>query len=356
MHTNKSLKPSIYYVVQGRKTENDSDYIEHVFMNVNPLEARERAFSYLEYYIQLLQQGKKIFFKQKDEIVNDEIKLEYLNKYSVSFTENNFGIDGIAIYMVVNEPIDYMEKLDNFEDRYLIYAVQNLTEEKINNIKHSLIREYGYYRHAKIDTSIDESEVNFISNNNSNNCFQSNIVYTTLKTPFDFYFAKIKIDDDNLFYKKVAYDFKVINLKTTTFISKLDWHTIRVHVASLINTKGGNVYLGKYVNGKIINCIQGKNISEATNLLKKNILPFFKSQKYYITFRFVKINQVLIPIIIVKQPYKNFSFYDNITNNNFYYRTKNGLNIISETSKIADYVINKSEYKLSDLNDILDQL
>lgn len=352
----KPTKPSIYYVVQGRRTENDSDYIEHVFMNLNPLEARERAFSYLEYYIQLLQQGKKIFFKLKDKLFEEEIKLERLNNYTVLFSENNFGIDGIAIYMVVNEPIEYMGKLDTVEDRYLIYAVQNLTEDKINNIKHSLIREYSYYRHAKIETSINEDEVNFTSNKKLKLCFQSNIVYTILKTPFDFYFAKIKTDDDNLFYKNVAYDFKVINLKKTTFISKLDWHIIRVHVASLINTKGGNVYLGKYVDGKIINCIQGKKISETTNLLKKNILPYFKNQKYYISFRFVTINKVIIPIIIVNHPYKKFSFYDNITSNNFYYRTKKGLKIISETSKIAEYVIKNGEYKLSDLADILDKL
>lgn len=356
MHTNKSLKPSIYYVVQGRRTENDSDYIEHTFMNVNPLEARERAFAYLEYYIQLLQQGKKIVFKEKDKVVEEEIKLEYLNKYSVSFTENNFGIDGIAIYMVVNEPIEYMDKQDNVEDRYLIYSVQNLTEEKIETLKNSLIREYGYYRNAKIDTSKEEDEVKLFSRKKSKLGFNSMLVFTIIKTPFDFYFAKIKIDDSNIFCSKVANDFKVINLKNTTFISKLDWHSVRVHVASLLNTNDGNVYLGKFVNGKIINCLQAKNITESTNLLKQNILPYFQKQKDYITFRFVKINKVIIPIIIIKQSYKNFSFYDNSTNNNFYFRNNNGLQKMNQTEKIAEYVMKNGDYKLSDLANILDQL
>ena len=356
MCTNKFLKPSIYYIVQGRRAENDSDYIEHSFMNVNPLEARERAFAYLEYYVQLLQQGKKIVFKEKDKVVEEQIKLDYFNNYSVSFTENNFGLDGIAIYMVVNKPIEYMDKLDNVEDRYLIYSVQNLTEGKIETLKNSLIREYGYYKNAKIDTSKEEDEVKLFSRKKSKLGFNSMLVFKIIKTPFDFYFAKIKIDDSNLFCTKVANDFKVINLKNTTFISKLDWHSVRVHVASLLNTNDGNVYLGKFVNGKIINCLQGKNISETTNLLKQNILPFFQKQKHYISFRFVKINNVIIPIIIVKQSYKNFSFYDNNNNNNFYFRNNKGLQKLNQTEKIAEYVVKNGEYRLSDLANILDKL
>jgi Putative DNA-binding domain len=356
MDTNKSLKPSIYYVVQGRRTENDSDYIEHTFMNVNPLEARERAFAYLEYYVQLLQQGKKIVFKQKDKVIEEEIKLEYFNKYSVSFTENNFGIDGIAIYMVVNEPIDYMDKLDKAEDRYLIYAVQNLTEEKIENLKNSLIREYGYYRYSKIDISKEEEHVKMFTRKKNKSGYNSILAFTIIKTPFDFYFAKIKIDDSNLFCSKVANDFKVINLKNTTFISKLDWHSIRVHVASFLNTDGGKVYLGKFVNGKIINCLENKNITECTKLLKQNILKNFPKHNYKITFRFVKINQVLVPIIVVKASYRKFCFYDIETNNEFYFRNNNGLQKMNQTEKIAEYVLKNGEYKLSDLAAILDQL
>jgi hypothetical protein len=356
MHANKLVKPAIYYVVQGRSTENDSNYIEHCFMELNPLEARKRAFSYLEYYVQLLQQGKKIFFKEKDKVVEDEIKLEYINNYSVSFAENNFGLDGIAIYMVVNEPIEYMGKVDNVEDRFLIYSIQNLTEEKIENTKQSLIREYGYYIFSKIETFNYEDNLDIVSRKKTKMLNETIYNYTIIKTPFDFYFAKIKIDDSNLFCSKVAYDFKIINLINTTFISKLDWHTIRIHITSLINTDGGNVYLGKYVNGKIINCLHSKSITEITNLLKQNILPFFPKNKNFISFRFVKINKVLIPIIIIKRYYNNYSFYDNITNNNFYYRTKNGLSIMNETEKIAEYVLKNGEYKLSDLNDILEQL
>ena len=356
METKTTDKPAIYYVVQGRATENDSNYIEHCFMDLNPLEARKQAFSYLEYYVQLLQQGKKIFFKQKDKLVEEEIKLEYLNNYSVSFAENNFGIDGIAIYMVINQPIDYMNKVDNKEDRYLIYSVQNLTATTIENIKHSLIREYGYYRHSRIDTKLFESEISFYKIPKPKFSYESNLCYTIIKTPFDFYFAKIKLDNSNLFCSEVTQDFKVIDLKRTTFISQLDWHKIRLHTARFLNTDGGKVYLGKFVNNNIISCLDSKNISECTQLLKKNILRFFPNHKYKITFRFVKINQVLVPIIVVKASYRKFCFYDIETNNEFYFRNNNGLQKMNQTEKIAEYVLKNGEYKLSDLNDILEQL
>lgn len=355
METKTTDKPSIYYVVQGRATDNDPNYIEHTFVNINPLDARERAFSYLEYYIQLLQQGKKIFFKEKDKLVEEEIKLEYLNNYSVSFAENNFGIDGIAIYMVINQPIDYMNKVDIKEDRYLIYSVQNLTASTIETLKHSLIREYGYYRHSRIDTKLFESEISFYKLPKPK-FVQSNLCYRILKTPFDFYFATVKLDNSNLFCSEVTKDFKVIDLKRTTFISQLDWHKIRLHTASFLNTDGGKVYLGKFVNSKIRNCLDSKDIAECTQLLKKNVLNFFPNHKHIITFRFVKINQVLVPIIVVKASYRKFCFYDNETNNNFYFRNNNGLQKMNQTEKIADYVLKNGEYKLSDLTDILDQL
>lgn len=356
MESKKLLRPSIYYVVQGRATDNDTDYIEHVFMDVNPLNARERAFSYLEYYVQLLNQGKKIFFKEKEKIVDVEIKLEYLNNYSVSFAENNFGLDGISIYMVVNEPIEYMDKMDNAEDRFLIYAVQNLSETKIEFIKNSLVREYGYYRHSKINTSLIEDSISFITKPKFKLVYQSNIIYTILKTPFDFFFAKVKNDDMNLYNARVAQDFKVIDLQKTTFISNLDWHTIRVQITSFLNTDGGKVYLGKVVNNKIINCINETSITKCTNLLNKNILSHFPKHKHFLSFRFVKINKILVPIIEIKGSYRKFCFYDNDTNNNFYFRSNKGLEKMNETEKIAEYVVKNSEYRLSDLNDILDKL
>jgi hypothetical protein len=356
MNKKKLVKPAVYYVVQGRATNNDSDYIEHTFLNINPFEARERAFSYLEYYVQLLHQGKKIMFKENDELVNDEINLEYLNNYKVTFAEDNFGLDGIAIYMVVNDPIDYMNKLDKVNDRFLIYSVQNLNEEKIETLKHSLIREYGYYRNSKIDTSRFESEVSIISKCKPKIGKPTEHVYTILETPFNFFFAKIQVANSNQFCEKVLNDFKVIQLKNTTFISKLNWHTIRIHIASMLNTEGGNVYLGKYTNGKIINCLEERKIEETKNKLIINIIPFFKDHKDYISFKFVKINQVIIPIVVVQQPLKNFCFYDKENNNSFYYRNNKGLNKMTETAKIAEYVIQNGTFKTSDYDQFLNFL
>jgi hypothetical protein len=177
--------------------------------------------------------------------------------------------------MVVKEPIEYMDKTDNLEDRFLIYCVQDLSEIKIETIKKSLIREYGYYRYSKIDTSKIEISISFLKKAKSKMAYQTKLTYTTLKTPFNDFFSIVKSDNSDVFNAKVVQDFKVIDLKTTTFISKLDWHTIRVHVASFLNTDGGKVYLGKFINNQMINCIEETSISKCTALLKKNISPYF---------------------------------------------------------------------------------
>lgn len=356
METKTSSKPAIYYVVQGRAKDNDTNYIEQVFIEINPLNARERAFSYLEYYVQLLHQGKKIFFKEKEKEIGDEIKLECLNNYTVSFAENNFGLNGIAIYMVVNEPIQYMDKLDQIEDRYLIYSIQNVTGNTIESIKHSLIREYGYYRNSKIDTSKMEDSVSLISKSKSKLSFQSNSVFTILKTPFDFFFARFKMNEIASYNERVAKDFEVVNLKKTTFISKLDWHTIRLHITSFLNTEGGKIYLGKVSNKQIINCLNEASVAKCSNLLKKNILTHFPKHKHLLSFRFVKINKVLVPIIEVEVPYRSFCFYDNATNNNFYFRTNKGFAKINETEKIAEYILKNNERSSLWISDMLDNL
>ena len=112
MTTDNINQPAIYYVIQGRKLENDSTYIEHTFMDINPEIARQRAFDYLEYYVQLLQQGKQLFFRENEKLVKNEVSLNDIQNATVSFAENNVGIDGIAMYMVVKEPILYMNILD----------------------------------------------------------------------------------------------------------------------------------------------------------------------------------------------------------------------------------------------------
>jgi hypothetical protein len=58
-----------------------------------------------------------------------------------------------------------------------------------------------------------------------------------------------------------------------------------------------------------------------------------------LSFRFVKINNVLVPIIEVKGFNKIFCFYDNVPKNNFYFRNKKGLQTINETEKIAEYIL-----------------
>lgn len=357
MESKTTAEFSIYYIVQGRAIDGDTNYIEHTFTDINPLEARERAFSYLKYYVQLLHQGKKIFFKQKEKIVNEEILLENINKYTISFAENNFGLDGIAIFMVINQRTNkHNDFFESNEERHLIYSVQNLSKDNVENIKRALIKEFRYYNQLNISTSKFQDELTLKDNLESESFFNNEVVYKILKTPIDFYFIALKTYQSHLFTEQVKIDFEAIDLKTTTFISKLDWHTIRIHIASFLNTDGGRIYLGKFVKNQIINCLDTNNIAICKQLLNKNVSKHFPKQKYLLTFKFVKINKILVPIIEVKVSNRMFSFYNIAENNNFYIRTKNGLQTIQETEKIAEYVMNNSEIRLSDLSELLDLL
>lgn len=356
METNNDNYPAIYYVIQGRATENDNNYIEHSFMDINPLVARERAFSYLEYYVQLLHQGKKLFFREKESLVNKQIELDNIHNYNITFAENNFGLDGIAVYMVVNKPIKYMEITDKKEERYLIYSIKNLTETNFETIKNGLIREYGYYRNSNIETKKFEDELIIMNDSKSNYYKNQNIVYTILKTPINFVFTASKINDSKFFLENVLHDFKVIDLQKTTFISKLNWHIIKMHIASFINTNGGRVYLGKFINKQIMNCIEETSLAKCNQILKSNIFPDFLKHKHFLSFRYVTINKVFVPIIEVKSSNRNLSFYNNNSNNSFYYRTKKGLEVMNDTQKIAEYVIKNSETSQFNLDEILDKL
>ncbi len=334
----ETFETKIYYLVQGRSLDGTKNYIEHTFKDANPLEARKNAFSHLEYYLQLLHDGKKIFFKEKNAIVNKPV-LENINKYDISFAENNLGLDGIAIYMVVNKKVN---------DKLLIFSIKNLSHQNIETIKNNLIKELSFYHKLNIDTSKNQDSLMLVSNNNITN--------NILKTPSNLFLEPLKTYESYSFTEKVAHDFKVIDLYKTTFISKLDWHIINKHIASFLNTEGGKIYLGKIHKYQIISCVDESNIEAYKQLLKKNISSNFPLLKHLLLFKYVKINKVLVPIIEIKVSNRKFSFYDIIKNNDFYIRTQNGIKTINDTQKIAQYVMDNSEFRLTDLNAILDLL
>lgn len=355
MKTDNINQPAIYYVIQGRKMENDSTYIEHFFMDSSPEISRQRAFDYLEYYVQLLQQGKQLFFRENEKLVKNEIFLRDIQNSTVSFAENNIGIDGIAMYMVVNKPILYMNVLDKKEDRFLIYAIKNLSENDIETTKKSLIREYGYYKYLQIDTSKMEDVVQLISKS-PKKAFNQNLVYTILQTPFEFRFADNNTKSEQIFRNIVNHDLKNINLQKSAFIFDLDYHNIRIQIASLLNSKGGKVFLCSFKKRIILPLFENQSNTSITTLIKKEIFSYFPKHKYFLKIHFVKINTVLVPIIEVKIFYNKPCFYNNSIENSFYYRTEKGLKTINKTEEIVYYITENIVNNKKALNDLLDSL
>ncbi|QRE33535.1 hypothetical protein H0I49_03195 [Flavobacterium psychrophilum] len=356
MSTDCNSIPAVYYVIQGRALNNDSTYIEHTFMDINPYEARIRAFSYLEYYVQLLQQGKKIFFRENDKMVNTEIKLTEIQNYEISFSENNIGLDGLALYMVINKPITAKDKTDKKEESYLIHAIKNLSSQSIETIKNSLIREYLYYRYFKEETSNIEDQVSLLKKTQKTGFNQPNEFYHILKTPFDFTLADFHSKINQNFRQNISKELRQNNKLKTAFVSNLDYHNIRIQMASLLNTKGGKLFLCNFKNGHILPLFEDKTIFAIKALLKKEIFAYFKKYKNLFTIHFVKINSVLVPIMEVKTVYNQPCYYGNNENNNFYYRTENGLKVMNDTESIVNYISNTILNNKEALDNLLESL
>lgn len=108
---NQNWNPDFYYLVQGRDTTNSNNYIEQCFANINPFDARRRAFDYIEYLIQLLQKDNKLQFLDRNDVIQkNEVQLENINRFKVFYSENNVSQNGIALYLVLNKNMSFIKK------------------------------------------------------------------------------------------------------------------------------------------------------------------------------------------------------------------------------------------------------
>src|SRR5690606_12311438 len=118
--------------------------------------------------------------EESDEDFYDELE-NYNQNFPVFTTPCHFP-NGVNLYMVVNNPIDYMGVKDKKGNEYLIYSVVRFNSEKIRLMINGLKREYGYFQKFKFN-DYDFSEVvdfrRFLSSGNTLQSFN----YTCLKTP-----------------------------------------------------------------------------------------------------------------------------------------------------------------------------
>ena len=332
METNQNIVPSIYYVIQGKSINPNGSVFNEKFVHVNPLIARKQAFDFFEYNIQLIN-------KQQKEAVGIKIKSNYIldesNVFTVSNTEQNTENHGVGLYLVINNTAILDDKTVQTDERFLLHVESATTIEIVAEMKNSLVREFGLYQYLNIETTFKEHVIKICLNVETEFLPDEKEV---LKTPFDFKTADFNTFAINLFNRKIIYVLKTVFHRNTSFINVLDWHNIRTHVSSFSNTGSGYIFLGNIKNTNTISSVfERKSLSEIATIIDENITNYFPRHQNYFSFEFITINNALIVVIIFKI-FITPCFYDNETNNNFYYRDRNGINTMNKTSSIINYL------------------
>lgn len=345
-----SNQPLIYYLIQGTSSRNKKSVFNEKFVHDNPLIARKMAFDYFEYNIQLTKENQK-------EQVTKKIKSKYIlddsNNFIVLKSEQNLSNNGVCLYFVVSNTVIFENKNIQSDNFFLLHVEQAFTDGIVIEMKNALIREISMYQYLNINPTFNESIIKIN--------FKSAVDFlpdekAIIKTPFDFKRADFNTFLKNLFDCKILVYLNKINHLKSSFINVLDWHNIRIHVSSFLNTNSGYIFLGNIKNTNIVTSIfDGRSLTEITNDLHENISNHFPKHQNYFSFEFITINNALI-IIIVFKTYVTPCYYNNETNNNFYYRDRNGINSMNKTSQIVSYVNNQNSRNVKNIQNIINNL
>lgn len=351
METKNSNYPSIHYVIQGKSSNQNGKIFDEKFVHINPLVARKMAFDFFEYNIQLLESKEQQENKNK---INYEFIVDELNVFSVAKKDQNIENQGVCLYLVISNTIVLDNKTELLEERFLIYAETFSTPENVIEMKKALLREYGLYKYLNIETSKFERTILSYFGQITRN-FPDEI--TILKTPFDFKTSDFETSKKNLFDRKITSVLNNVNHEKAAFISNLDWHNIRIQVSSFLNTGNGYIFLGNIKNTNTITSVfESKSSAEIRTILEINISKHFPNHHRFFSFEFATINKALIVIIVFKPNFLIPSFYDNETNNNFYFRDKNGINLMNKTARIVRYLNFQKAKSSENIQDVIKRL
>lgn len=146
------MSAKIYYKVEGtlyrtKVEETNLVRIDETFEDVNPIIAREKAFSYYQSYIDVLLQSKG------EEYVSHEKAVAELKDFFVSGRKHQLLPDlvdmddtSLSIYMVKKTPDSFQAfKETYYQDKWQIHSIDSQYEDWSAYILKSLIYEYSFY-------------------------------------------------------------------------------------------------------------------------------------------------------------------------------------------------------------------
>jgi hypothetical protein len=306
-------KPAIYYVVKGRKIMDDNqiggEFFEATFVDENPIIAREQAFSFYQNYALVLAEHKLLFQKQLPDAMpyfNEDFGGETLQKYStadVTYPNSYLFDKGIAVFMVVEKPISYMNKIDKKGDRFLIHGIWNFDESDMKNMINGLIREYRYYTKRRNDLknyleTIDFSD--YITKENS----QYSIISTPFNWDFNYYLNKcreIQKTKNRLF----LYKSRITKgpLEKNAFETRLDNNKFVRIIASFLNTNGGMLFFGineQRRSSPVFEKVKPAVFKKEMNLL---LLHKFDGMPNGISLNFIRVGANVVAVFTVTANY-----------------------------------------------------
>ena len=166
--------------------------------------------------------------------------------------EKDITSNGIGLYIVVSGFIQNANQTIQKEDKFLLFTDINSTKETIKEMIKGLFREFGLFQYLNIPILEYKLEMGYQFGELLDNPREN---YFILRTPFDFKRASFKLFLDRSFNNKILYLLNKNNHLMSSFINELNWHRIRIHISSFLNSKSGYIFLGNIRNTDVISSI-----------------------------------------------------------------------------------------------------
>lgn len=359
-------KASIYYVVKGRKKSTnieEEEYYEEFFADDNPIEARKKAFSYYQNYLSILKENKRLLlingsytfneFSKSDNDFNS-VELQKLGTCVTKYIPDTSFDRGVGLYMVVNNPIDYMNKKDIKNDRFLIHGVFNFGDTDIREMIEGVIREYGYYAQCRYDKSGNEEQIDF------SRYAMGFGLYTIIYTPYDWFsncylFRKSQNSQIIRRLKCLQDTIKNGNLYKNAFETRLSKHKLIKIMASFLNSNGGTLFYGineSRCSELVFSKVKPDFFKKQMQAVLKNEFGFMSEK---ITISFIKVNLMTVAVFRVQNNGDECVFINENNTKKFFVRSKEGVEQIKDLKLLMDYCVNRKG-NIKTIQNIIDRL
>ena len=370
MSSENQLKPAIYYVVKGRVSYSENKKatlpFEEKFIHENPIIAREQAFSFYKNYASILEEHQQLFHKPLDfpYLLSSEnfggIDIQKYSVADVKYQNPEMYDKGIGVYMIVQNPIDYMNKMDRVDERFLIHGIWNFDKTDINNLSNGLIREFSYYTNFRYDRSNCEEVIDFSVLETKKTLFIKPNLYTILSTPFNWNFNYFLNENKMQLQKSkrltnIQNKIKNGNLIKNAFLSSLNQEDIVEAISSLLNENGGFLFIGITKYRKSINLFEGKKINEVKNEIIMILRKEFKELSKEIKISIYKVGTNVVMVFKVQKSIKQPVFIQENHQKVFYRRNEFGSYKYTDPEEIVKYCMARNENVIT-MKDLLDNL